>query len=126
MKKVLWILQVILAAMFLMAGSFKTFTPIAELAEKMPWVTEYSEGMVRFVGVSELLGGLGIILPSLLRIKPILTTVAGFALGLVMILAAAYHISKGEFSSLPMNFILGGIAVYVAWARWRKYPVEAR
>lgn len=126
MKKVLWILQVILAAMFLMAGSFKTFTPIAELAEKMPWVTEYSEGMVRFVGVSELLGGLGIILPSLFRIKPILTTVAGFALGLVMILAAAYHISKGEFSSLPMNFILGGIAVYVAWARWRKYPVEAR
>lgn len=126
MKKVIWILQVVLALMFLMAGSLKTFSPIAELAEKMPWVTEYSEGMVRFVGISELLGGLGIILPSILRIKPFLTTVAGFALGLVMILAAAYHISKSEFSALPMNFILGGIAVYVAWARWRKFPIEAK
>lgn len=109
--------------MFLMAGTFKTFSPIPELAVKMPWVTEYSEGMVRFVGISELLGGLGIILPSMLRIKPFLTTVAGFALGLVMILAAAYHISKSEFSALPMNFILGGLALYVAWARWRKFPI---
>jgi putative oxidoreductase len=126
MKKVLWILQVVLAAMFIMAGTFKTFTPIPELAVKMPWVNDFSEGMVRFIGASQLLGGLGLLLPSVLRIKPILSVVAGFALALVMIFAAVYHISKGEFSALPTNFILGGLAAYVAWARWRKFPIEAR
>jgi hypothetical protein len=92
----------------------------------MPWVNDFSEGMVRFIGVSQLLGGLGLLLPSVLRIKPILSVVAGFALALVMIFAAVYHISKGEFSALPTNFILGGLAAYVAWARWRKFPIEAR
>lgn len=126
MKKVLWILQVVLAAMFLMAGTFKTFTPIPELAIKMPWVNDFSEGMVRFIGFTQLLGGLGLLLPSVLRIKPFLTVVAGFALGLVMIFAAVYHISKGEFYALPTNIILGALASYVAWARWRKFPIEAK
>lgn len=126
MKKVLWILQIVLALMFLMAGTFKTFSPIPELAVRMPWVNDFSESMVRFIGFSQLLGGIGLLLPSLLRIKPILSVWAGFGLALVMICAAFYHVSKGEFSALPTNFILGGIAAFVAWARWRKFPIEAK
>jgi hypothetical protein len=52
--------------------------------------------------------------------------VAGFALALVIIFAEVYYINKGEFFALPTNFILGGLAAYVAWARWRKFPIEAR
>jgi len=69
----LWIAQGLMAAMFLMAGATKTFQPIEALAESMPWVNDVSSGLVRFIGISEVLGGIGIILPAILRIKPRLT-----------------------------------------------------
>jgi len=65
----LWIAQVILAAMFLMAGVMKSTQPIEQLGASMSWVNDFSAGMVRFIGISELLGGIGLLLPALLRIK---------------------------------------------------------
>lgn len=121
----LWVAQVLLAAAFIMAGLSKTATPINELAENgMPFVNSFSEGMVRFIGISELLGGLGMILPALLRIKPILTPIAATGLAIVMVLAAIYHISVGE-APIP-NVILFGLAAFVAWGRFKKAPIQPK
>ncbi len=119
----LWIAQAILAVMFIMAGAMKSMQPIEELAKSLPWVNEVSVGLVRFIGVSELLGGIGLVLPALLRIKPILTPLAALGLAVVMVFAFVYHIAKGEYNVLGMNVILAAIALFIAWGRYKKAPV---
>src|SRR4051812_8536858 len=76
----LWVAQVLLFAGFTMAGVLKSFTPLDQLALKMTWVAALPAWVVRFIGVSELAGGLGMLLPSLSRIKPGLTPLAGLGL----------------------------------------------
>ncbi len=122
----LWIVQVLLGAMFLMAGFMKATQPMEELARNIPWTAVVGMPLTRFIGVSELAGGLGLILPALTRIRPGLTPLAGAGLALVMLLAIGYHVSRGEFQALPMNLILGGLAAFVAWGRARKAPIPAR
>ncbi len=122
----LWIAQGLLAAMFLMAGANKLFQPIAELAKMLPWVTEVPSALVKLIGASELLGGLGLILPALLRIKPQLTVLAAVGLALVMLLAAFFHISRGETSVISMNVVVLLVAVFVAWGRSTKAPIFPR
>ncbi|AKU91157.1 DoxX family protein [Vulgatibacter incomptus] len=119
----LWIAQVLLAVMFGMAGLMKLATPMAELAEKMPGLPI---GLVRFIGASEVAGALGMILPAITRIRPILTSVAGACLVIVMILAAGFHAMRGELPAVPMNFVLGALAAFVAWGRLRKAPIPPR
>lgn len=120
-----WSLQVLLALVFGMAGLFKSTQPIAELAKQMPWVAN-APGLVRFIGISELAGALGLLLPAITRIKPILTPVAAVGLVIVMVLATAFHISRGEIGEVPITLILGGLAAFVAWARFKKAPIQAR
>ncbi len=126
MNVALWIVQVLLAAAFLMVGTMKSFTPIHEIATQMAWAAAVPEWVVRTAGFSEILGGLGLILPSITRILPRLTPLAASGLGTVMILASVLHLSRGEFGSLLPNTILLGLAVFVAWGRTRKVPIEAR
>jgi hypothetical protein len=92
----------------------------------MIWVNAVPVGLVRFIGASELAGALGLILPAATRIKPSLTPLAASGLIVVMVLAAAFHASRGELQALPINFVLGGLAAFVAWGRFRRAPVEAR
>lgn len=120
---VLWIAQVLLAMMFIMAGLMKATQPIEALAESLPWVTSTSSGLVRFIGFSELLGGLGLLIPSIFRFKPFLTVWAGLGLALVMILAAVFHATRGEFPNIGMNVVLLGLALFVAWGRSKKAPI---
>lgn len=122
----LWVAQATLATMFLMAGVMKSTTPIAELGQSLPWVNDVSEGLVRFIGISELLGGIGLLLPALLRIKPIFTPLAAFGLFVVMVLAFGYHIMKGEYQALGFNAILAAIALFIAWGRYKKVPIAAK
>jgi len=122
----LWIAQVILAAMFLMAGVMKSTQPIEQLGASMSWVNDFSAGMVRFIGISELLGGIGLLLLALLRIKPVLTPLAALGLFTVMVFALVYHITKGEYESLGMNVILGAIAFFIAWGRYKKVPIAEK
>jgi putative oxidoreductase len=121
----LWVVQVLLFLGFGMAGVMKTFTPIAELAVKMPWVASLPT-LVRFIGVSELAAALGMILPSATRVLPKLTALAGLGLVVVMVLASAFHLSRGEPQALPVNFVLGGLAAFVAWGRYKKAPIAPR
>lgn len=126
MKIFTWIIQILLSAMFIMAGFMKAFTPIEALAVNMPWVNDFSISTVRFIGAMEIIGGLGLLLPSLLRIKPVLTPLAGAGLALIMLFALIYHVGKGEFAALPVNIIMGGLSLFVAWARYKKVPVTVR
>jgi putative oxidoreductase len=122
----LWIVQALLAVGFGMAGLTKLAQPIAELAKSMPWVATVPEGLVRFIGLSELAAAVGLILPSLTRIKPVLTAWAGTGLVAVMVLASIFHLSRGEPQMLPVNVVLGGMAAFVAWGRFGRARIAPR
>lgn len=122
----LWVSQGLLAAMFIMAGTNKCFQTIDELSKMLPWATQVPEGLVRFIGISELLGGLGLLLPSILRIKPILTPIAAIGLVTIMVFASIFHISRGETSVIGINFVIMAIALFVAWGRIKKVPIAPK
>lgn len=121
----LWIIQGILAAAFGMAGFMKLTGSVEELANnEMSFVNYYAVGTVRFIGVSEILAALGLILPSALRILPKLTALAATGLALVMVLATQYHITKNE--SPVASIILGLLCLVVAWGRYSKSPIPVK
>ncbi len=122
----LWVVQLLLALGFGMAGIMKTTMLIDELAKQLVWPGALPPALVRFIGVSEFAGALGLLLPALTRIKPILTPLAAAGLVLVMALAALFHISRGEWGALPINAVLGGLAAFVAWGRRRRATIEPR
>ena len=122
----LWVAQVLLAAMFLMTGGMKLSQPISALAAQLPWVTSVPEALVRFIGVAEVAGALGLVLPALTRIQPRLTALAALGLVVVMVLASAFHLSRGEGAMLPMNLAIAAVAAFVAWGRGRAAPIAPR
>ena len=121
----LWVAQGLLAVAFGLAALPKLTTPIAELAKHASWIADLP-WLVRFIGISEVLGALGRILPAATRIKPVLTPLAAVGLLTIMVLAAAFHGYRGEFSSIGANVVLGGIAAFIAWGRFSKSPIEGR
>jgi putative oxidoreductase len=121
----LWLAQILLALVFGFAGSMKLATPIAELAKNAAWIKD-SEFLIRFIGTSEAAGALGMLLPSLTRIKPKLTSLAAVGLFIIMVLATGFHLMRGEATFTPLTVALGGLAAFVAWGRFRKAPIAAR
>lgn len=122
----IWVAQVLGAAAFILSGVLKTMTPIAELSAMMPWTGEFSETFVRFIGIVDLAGGLGLLLPSLTRIFPRLTVIAAACCVLLQVLAIGFHASRGEFILLPTNVVYIGLALIVLWGRGRKAPISPR
>ena len=122
----LWAVQVLLAAFFGMAGATKLSQPMSALIQQFHWPAAVPEPLVRFNGLSELLGAIGLILPGLTRIKPGLTALAAAGLAVVMVLASLFHVSRGEFAVLPLPLVLGALAAWVAWGRWKKAPIAPR
>jgi putative oxidoreductase len=121
----LWVLQVLLAAVFLMAGLTKLTTPITQLSVMLAWTASVPELMVRFIAVAEILGALGLLLPSLTKIQPSLTPLAALSLSVVMALAVLFHITRGEFGVTLPSLVLGVLSAFVAWGR-RQVPIQAR
>jgi hypothetical protein len=122
----LWGAQVLLAVMFGMAGVMKSSQPIEALAANLPWVASSPAALVRFIGLSELAGALGLILPAATRILPVLTPAAGAGLVVIMVLAAGFHAMQGEFGAIAFNVVLGLLAAFVTWGRLVKAPVAPR
>jgi putative oxidoreductase len=120
MNMILWIAQILLAAVFGMAGISKSTAPIPELAAQLGWPGDIPEILVRIIGVSELAAAIGLLLPSLLRIKPQLTVLAAKGVIVIMILALAFHITRGEMFAIPINLGFGLLASFVAWSRSKK------
>jgi uncharacterized membrane protein YphA (DoxX/SURF4 family) len=123
MNIALWIVQVLLAAAFLLAGAMKAFRPIDSLAPNMGWVKVVTPLLVRLIGVAELLGGIGLLVPALTGIDPWLTPLAAAALALVMVLALIFHIARGEMNRLAPSGILGILAAFAAYGRFVLVPL---
>lgn len=126
MRVGLWVAQVLLALAFCGAGFTKLFTPIPELSHMMPWTGELSATFVRFIGLVDLAGGLGILLPSLTRIKPRLTVLAALGCAVLQIFATGFHVSRGELMVLPLNFVLLPLSVFVLWGRSKRVAISPR
>lgn len=123
----LWVAQAALAAMFLMAGGTKlTSAPADMVAMGMLWAENAPVLLIRFIGVAEVLGGIGLILPAATRIKPDLTKLAALGLAVIMVLAFGLHAYRGEFGVLPVNVLLFAIAALIIWGRTNKAPIVAR
>jgi uncharacterized membrane protein YphA (DoxX/SURF4 family) len=122
MGKVLWILQVVLAGLFLFAGGFKLVTPVEEMLKQMP--VALPGWFLQFVGVCEVLGGIGLILPAALRIKPGLTALAAAGLVIIMIGATVVTIMGGMGATAVLPLATGVLLVFVAYGRWRLAPIR--
>jgi len=122
----LWAAQVLLAALFMMTGVMKVFLSPAEIVKAIPDFATMPLGLVRFIGIAELAGAIGLILPAVTRIAPTLSPLAASGLTVVMILAALFHISRGEVAPLGLVIPLGALATFVAWGRYRRAPIAPR
>lgn len=117
----LWIAQGLLAATFIWAGTMKIVQPESL---PFPWVKD-NPNLVLITGLVDLLGGIGIILPALLRIQPKLTIYAAYGIILLMIAASVFHISRGEAKDIGFNIFCVALAVFVAWGRQKKAPIQS-
>lgn len=118
MNIALWIVQILLAGMYGMSGTMKTFQT-AKAKEQFPWAKNRSDGFIRFVGISELLGALGLILPIVTGVLPWLTVFAAIGLALIQLLAIfTEHLPKKEYNVIPINLVLLALSVFVVMGRW--------
>ena len=122
MTYALWIVQVLLALLFLFGGGFKLVMPVEEMTKQMP--VPLPGGFLRFIGVAEVLGGLGLILPGLLRIRPGLTPLAAAGLVVIMVGATAVTLLGGDVLPALIPFAVGLLAAFVAYGRWRLAPIH--
>ena len=120
MNIALWIAQGLLAALYLLVGSMKTFQPAKVRANsRMTWAHGQPDQYIRFVGIPEVLGGLGLILPLLTGILPWLTVLAAIGLTLIQVLAIFQeHLPRKEYQSIPLNVVLLGLSIFVVIGRW--------
>lgn len=120
MKKTLWTIQILLALLFVFAGGAKFAMPVDQITHGMPAALA-NGAFVHFIGVCEVLGGLGLVLPGLLRIKPALTPLAASGLVIIMIGATVLSVPQGvALAILPL--VTGILAAFVAYGRWRVAP----
>lgn len=119
MNIVLWIIQSVLAIAFLMAGAMKAFASKDVLREKIgDWVDQYSSAALKSIGTLELLGALGLILPGVFNLYPILTPLAALGLSLTMVGAIRVHLKRKENDKMIFNVILMVLALSVAAGRF--------
>jgi len=118
MNITLWILQALLALLFLFAGSMKFVMSIEEMTKQIPLPGWF----LHFIGVCEVLGGLGLILPWLLRIRPDLTPLAAAGLVTIMIGATAITLQIGDILMALFPLVVGILCAFVAYGRWRLAP----
>ena len=117
MNVVLWIVQALLAALFVFAGVMKLVMPIEEMTKQIAMPGAF----LRFIGVAEILGGLGLVLPGLFGIRPGLTPLAAAGLVIIMMGATVISLQLGVAMAV-LPFMVGALAVLVAYARWRVAP----
>ena len=121
MNLVLWIVAGVLAAAYLLGGSFKVFLPKAKIAAtgvSAKWVEDFSAGSVKAIGALEVLGALGLILPAALGIAPVLVPLAALGLSLIMIGAAFTRIRRQEFKFLMADLVYLALLAFVMWGRF--------
>jgi uncharacterized membrane protein YphA (DoxX/SURF4 family) len=118
----LWVVQVLLAAAFLASGATKLSQPKEKLLKNWAWVEDFSQRTVRIIGAVEVLGAIGIVVPSLTGIVPSLTPLAALGLVLTMIAAALTHLRRAEYGAIAVNAVLFILAAFVAYGRFFVVP----
>ena len=130
MNAAVWTAQVLWGVFFSLSGFGKVLLLKPALwnqaLQEVPWFSAVPQDLFIFIGVCEFLGGIGLILPAMTGVKPRLTPFAAFGLTLVMILAAVFHIARGEYNFLPINLVLEGVAAFIAYGRLFGPPNRAR
>jgi len=124
MKKtnvLLWVIQALLALLFLFAGGTKFLLPTEQLTQG-----GWSLGFIRFIGVCEILGAIGLIVPSVTRIRPILTPLAAAGLVIIMVGATVVTLRMPQPAGAVIPGIVGLLAAFVAYGRWRLVPLRGR
>ncbi len=127
MKTALWTAQVLWGIFFSLTGFGKIFWYHPALwnqaLHEVPWLSGVPQGLAIFIGVAEFLGGVGLIVPAITGVKTKLTPIAAMGLTLVMILAAGFHIARGEYNFLLVNAALGGVTAFIAYERFLVRPI---
>ncbi|HEV2054360.1 MAG TPA: DoxX family protein [Methylomirabilota bacterium] len=118
MNLALWIVQGLLALLFLFTGGMKLVMPLEELTKQMPLPGPF----VRFIGVAEVLGAIGLILPGLLRIRPGLTALAAAGLVIIMTGATGITLAGGDVAMALIPLVMGLLSAFVAYGRSRLAP----
>ena len=122
MNIVLWVLQIVLAAVFLGAGLTKITKPKEELVAPLgAWVNSFSAPGVKLLGLVEVLGAVGLVVPPLTGIAPVLSPFAAVGIVMIMIGAVVAHARESAGSKIAMNVVLGVLAAVVAWGRFGPY-----
>ena len=122
MNIALWIVQALLAALFLFAGGMKLIMPIEEMTKQMPLPGLF----LRFIALCEVLGALGLVLPGLLRIRCGLTPLAAAGLVIIMIGATVTTAMTGAIATALIPLVVGLLLAFVAYGRWRLAPLSTR
>jgi uncharacterized membrane protein YphA (DoxX/SURF4 family) len=117
----LWIAAIVLALAMLAAGFAKLTTNKEKLAARMGWVEDYSSGVVKLIGTAEVLAAIGLILPAITKIAPILVPLAATGVAIIMIGAIVTHVRRGESKEILPSVVLLVLALFVAWGRFGPY-----
>lgn len=126
MKALLWTLQITVAVILLISGYTKVFLPHEQVAEAAEWTGAYTEIFVRYIGVLDILGGLGLILPGLLNIYPRITGYTALGIAILMVAAMVLHIDRYEFGAIWINIFILIAGVIIAYGRLWHASTTAR
>ncbi|MFI6921430.1 DoxX family protein [Nonomuraea spiralis] len=123
----LWSLQALWGFFFAGSGFGKVLlyddTLYATAPQAVAWYAAVPQSLIVLIGILEVLGGIGLILPAMTGVRPNLAPLAAAGLTLTMILAAGFHIMRGEYELVPANLLLGGVAAFIAVGRWKLRPI---
>lgn len=122
----LWAAQLLLAAAYGLFGSMKATQPLDQLATMMKWIPDFPPLFVRTLGVVEVLGAIGLILPALTRIYPRLTVAAALCILVHQFCSVALHLWKGEANVLGLNAVLIALAAFIFWGHRSKAVIALR
>lgn len=122
----LWVAQGFVALTFLGGGIWKLATPIPRLGEMIPWAAEVSPALLYTTALFDILGGVGVLLPSLVRIRPGTAVLAAVGCLALQLSAIAFHFSRGEGADTVFNFVLVGVLLFVIWGRQFRAPIAPR
>ncbi|GAB4002033.1 DoxX family protein [Spirosoma daeguense] len=120
----LWVAQVVLAVSLIWAAWMKLVQPVDQLANMWPWAGQVPVALVKFAGIVDLLGALGLVLPAPLRIQPKLTPITAICVIILMVCASVFHILRGEALVIGVNIVFALMAAFIAWGRFRKASID--
>jgi hypothetical protein len=122
----LWVVQALLSLIFTGTGLWKLLAPVSRLAAMLPWAGQVPKAFLQATAVADLLGGIGVLLPSLTRIQPGLSAHAALGCAALQVCAIVFHLSRGEAANTPFNFVLVALSTFVFWGRRFRAPILPR